>query len=89
MLFGSWGNPSMTSDVRPYTFRQGDSVAQVTHKRGLSIEEVQRLNSNVDLDRVTEGQTILLPSRKFSSRDMDIMHVSTFTATLALVEATL
>eukprot|EP00957_Ditylum_brightwellii_P116380 8877143-Ditylum_brightwellii.AAC.1 len=63
MLFGSWTNPSLTTDVRPYTFRQGDSVAQVTRKRGLSVDEVKRLNPQIDLEHVSEGQTILLPSR--------------------------
>jgi len=59
--------------VRPYTVRKGDTVFKISEKRGIKVEEIISLNHGLIKDKIDEGQTILLPANKLSTRDKEIL----------------
>lgn len=66
-------NVSASFTVRPYTLRKGDTVESIADKRGFEISELKKLNHQVNLSKLEEGQTILLPSVALSERDKEII----------------
>lgn len=64
---------SFNVSVRPYTLRKGDSLRTIAAKRGISLQQITSINHDVNLDKVKEGQTILLPAGGLSSRDKEIL----------------
>lgn len=59
--------------VRPYTVRKGDTLGSIAKKREIRFEELVALNHDMNPDSLVEGQTILLPGGKLSSRDREIL----------------
>eukprot|EP01023_Acetabularia_acetabulum_P039999 TRINITY_DN3865_c0_g2_i3.p3 TRINITY_DN3865_c0_g2~~TRINITY_DN3865_c0_g2_i3.p3 ORF type:complete len:210 (+),score=47.37 TRINITY_DN3865_c0_g2_i3:143-772(+) len=59
--------------VRPYTVRKGDTLSSVAKKRGFTVEELLSLNDQINPDFLVEGQTLIVPAGKLSSRDKDIL----------------
>jgi len=72
---GSRGALQVTSvfKVRPYTVRKGDTLDSIARKREIKLQELVALNHDVNADNLIEGQTILLPGGKLSSRDREIL----------------
>eukprot|EP00877_Chromochloris_zofingiensis_P010630 jgi/Chrzof1/5820/Cz16g17030.t1 len=59
--------------VRPYTLRQGDTLQTIASKRGFSVQQITSMNPDIKPDKITAGQTILVPSGSLSSRDKEIL----------------
>lgn len=59
--------------VRPYTLRSGDTLESISKKRALTVEQLLGINPELDPKKLRDGQTILLPSEKLSSRDKEIL----------------
>lgn len=59
--------------VRPYTVRRGDTLASIAKKRDVDLGELLKLNHAVSPDALEEGQTLLLPAGRLSSRDKEIL----------------
>lgn len=59
--------------VRPYTLRKGDSISSIANKRGFTVLQITSINPDLNPDKVSEGQTILLPASGLSSRDKEIL----------------
>lgn len=59
--------------VRPYTVRKGDTLNTIAKKREIKFDELVALNHDINPDSLVEGQTILLPGGKLSSRDREIL----------------
>jgi teichoic acid transport system ATP-binding protein len=49
-----------TRERRRYTVRPGDTLASIAEKTGVSVEEIQELNPDVDPNSLTVGETIKL-----------------------------
>ncbi len=64
---------SCSDQVRPYTVRKGDTLASIATKREVPLEQLIKLNHNTSPDALVEGQTLLLPAGKLSSRDKEIL----------------
>ncbi|GIL89512.1 hypothetical protein Vretimale_1924 [Volvox reticuliferus] len=60
-------------DVRPYTLRKGDTLESIAKKRSVTVDQILGINPDCKADNVAEGQTILLPANKLSSRDKEIL----------------
>ena len=65
--------PPLLRQVRPYTVRRGDTLASIAEKREVPLDQLLKLNHNTSPDALQEGQTLLLPSGKLSSRDKEIL----------------
>lgn len=61
------------AQVRPYTVRNGDTLASIAQKREVPLEQVLKLNHSTSPDALVEGQTLLLPTGKLSARDKEIL----------------
>ena len=59
--------------MRPYTIRGGDTLNSICSKRGLEVEDVLNLNTDLNPDVIIAGKTILLPAGKLSERDLEIV----------------
>mmetsp|Transcript_18534 Transcript_18534/g.60381 ORF Transcript_18534/g.60381 Transcript_18534/m.60381 type:complete len:211 (+) Transcript_18534:13-645(+) len=59
--------------VRPYTVRKGDTFDSVAQKRGITANELLRLNKRVHTGQLKTGETILIPTLVFSERDREIL----------------
>ncbi|KAK9830142.1 hypothetical protein WJX72_009965 [[Myrmecia] bisecta] len=59
--------------VRPYTVRKGDTLSSIALKREVKLEDLVALNHAINPDKLTEGQTIIVPAGKLSSRDKEIL----------------
>lgn len=59
--------------VRPYTLRKGDTLENIAKKRNVTVGQLTQLNPGKNPDSIVEGSTILLPSDKLSSRDLEIL----------------
>lgn len=66
-------NVTALVDVRPYTVRKGDTLKSIASKREFKIDDLKNLNHDADLDKLQEGQTILIPAGKLSARDKEIL----------------
>ncbi|KAK9840508.1 hypothetical protein WJX74_011027 [Apatococcus lobatus] len=64
----------MALSVRPYTVRQGDTLSSIARKRDVQEAELVKLNHDLNVDSLREGQTILLPAGKLSGRDREILN---------------
>ena len=51
---------STTRQRRTYTVRPGDTLASISERTGVSVEELQELNPDVDPNNLTVGQRIRL-----------------------------
>mmetsp|Transcript_1258 Transcript_1258/g.2928 ORF Transcript_1258/g.2928 Transcript_1258/m.2928 type:complete len:253 (+) Transcript_1258:193-951(+) len=70
------------ANMRPYTVRQGDTLATIASKRGMSVADIRKCNVGrkaAAFDKhdtnweVKIGETILLPAGKLSARDSEII----------------
>lgn len=61
------------ANTRPYTVRKGDTLFSICSKRGIQMQEVKSLNPKLKENDIREGQTIALPSRYLSLRDLNIL----------------
>lgn len=59
--------------VRAYTLRKGDTLENIAKKRSVTVAQLVQLNPDKNPDKMVEGTTILLPSDKLSSRDLEIL----------------
>lgn len=62
-----------SASTRPYTVRKGDTLFSICKKRGIKLEEVKSLNPKLKEHDIREGQTITLPSKYLSLRDLNIL----------------
>ncbi|KAF5843657.1 chitinase-related protein [Dunaliella salina] len=65
--------PGAFGEVRPYTLRKGDTLESIAKKRDVTVEQLTSMNPDVAGQKVSEGQTILLPANKLSVRDKEIL----------------
>jgi LysM repeat protein len=61
------------SAFRPYPVRRGETAADIAAKRKVSMAELQRLNPDVNLEKVKADQVIRLPANKFSVREREML----------------
>lgn len=59
--------------VRPYTLRQGDTLSSIAEKRDIDLNQLIKLNHEIDPNNVGADQTILVPVGKLSERDRLIL----------------
>lgn len=59
--------------VRPYTLRQGDTLSSIAEKRDIDLNQLIKLNHEIDVNNVRADQTILVPVGKLSERDRMIL----------------
>jgi hypothetical protein len=75
--------PCVSGYPQPLALHRRDSRARAAHARtvaadppaaaGITIEQVVKINQDINIDVVAEGQTILLPAGKLSARDKEIL----------------
>ena len=58
------------TDHRKYVVRDKERIKEIVQKRGISLDEVQRLNPNMNLQKIRGGDVLLLPER-FSPRERE------------------
>lgn len=58
---------------RPYPVRKGETATDIAAKRKITMGELQKLNPDVDLERVKADQVIKLPANKFSVREREML----------------
>ena len=58
---------------RPYPVRKGETAADIASKRKISMAELQKLNPDVNLEKVKADQVIKLPANKFSVREREML----------------
>jgi LysM repeat protein len=62
-----------TQPYRLYPVREGEKLADVITKRNISRAEMEALNPNVNLDRLTDGEILKLPAGKYTVREQEMM----------------
>lgn len=66
---GEDGQPNQLMELHGRPFPHNTFV----HCAGITVQQIVSINHDVDPDKATEGQTILLPSGKLSARDKEIL----------------
>eukprot|EP01024_Parvocaulis_polyphysoides_P016889 TRINITY_DN17485_c1_g4_i2.p1 TRINITY_DN17485_c1_g4~~TRINITY_DN17485_c1_g4_i2.p1 ORF type:complete len:229 (+),score=35.04 TRINITY_DN17485_c1_g4_i2:69-689(+) len=62
------------SSYRTYPVRAGESIQDIISKRGITMEEINNLNPDIDFEqKLLEGQIIKLPPNKFTVREKEMM----------------
>lgn len=56
--------PGALCEVRVYCIALGDTVGRVAHKFGMSVEDLMRLNPELDPTRIQAGQQIRVSERR-------------------------
>ncbi|HEV3001035.1 MAG TPA: LysM domain-containing protein [Solirubrobacteraceae bacterium] len=57
---GTTTGPRTTPQRRTYTVRPGDTLARISERTGVSVEELQELNPDIDPNSLTVGDKIKL-----------------------------
>ena len=50
------------ADTITYTIKDGDTLGQLAAQYGVSVEDIQALNPDVDVTMLQIGQTVFIPS---------------------------
>ncbi|MCB4207716.1 LysM peptidoglycan-binding domain-containing protein [Arthrobacter sp. UM1] len=63
-----------------YTVKKGDSLSQIAHTHGISLDNLRSINRITNPNLIVEGQTLQLPSRKGGSQAAAAKPAATVTA---------
>lgn len=66
-------NAAFDVQIRPYTLRKGDTLDSIAKKRSITVEQLYSMNPDLKPATIHDGQTILIPAGKLSSRDHEIL----------------
>ncbi|CAL5220274.1 g2257 [Coccomyxa viridis] len=58
---------------RTYPVRSGEDIEDIISKRGITREEVDALNPDVNLDRLSAAQVMKLPAGKYTVREREML----------------
>lgn len=58
---------------RSYPVREGETIQDILGKRDITMDEARKLNPNVNLYGLKEGQVIQLPAGKYTKREKEMM----------------
>ncbi|CAK0782839.1 hypothetical protein CVIRNUC_006034 [Coccomyxa viridis] len=58
---------------RTYPVRSGEDISDIISKRGITRPEVDALNPDVNLDRLSAAQVIKLPAGKYTVREREML----------------
>eukprot|EP00239_Pterosperma_sp_CCMP1384_P006599 CAMPEP_0197847088 /NCGR_PEP_ID=MMETSP1438-20131217/5193_1 /TAXON_ID=1461541 /ORGANISM="Pterosperma sp., Strain CCMP1384" /LENGTH=228 /DNA_ID=CAMNT_0043458905 /DNA_START=102 /DNA_END=788 /DNA_ORIENTATION=- len=61
------------SKVRTYPVRPGENIEAIIEARGVTKEEVTKLNPKLNLDKLEGGEKLLLPAGKYTVREKEIL----------------
>ena len=58
---------------REYPTRKGETIGEIIGQRGISFEDVQRLNPGVNLGTFNAGERLKLPPGKYTTREKEML----------------
>lgn len=58
---------------RTYPIRKGEKLEEVLSKRGISMEEFEKLNPGVNPKKVPENYVVQLPRNKYTAREREML----------------
>lgn len=58
---------------RTYPVRKGEKIEDITSKRGITMDEMERLNPDVNLQKLKTNQILKMPSGKYTVREREML----------------
>lgn len=58
---------------RTYPVRKGETIEDITSKRGITMAEMERLNPDVNMQKLKTNQILKMPSGKYTVREREML----------------
>jgi len=64
---------SLAPNSKEYKIKRGDTLSEIAQKEGMKVSDLAKINKIKDINRIIEGETLLIPASQEVTKVMDLV----------------